>query len=231
MALVSCPECKKEISDQAKTCPHCGFPIEKIRNPFLKTNETRITPPPLPSIQNHQSISSINSQEDSSSQNSKIVTKLFNLFLWVVIIGIPVMFFVNINSNTNQSTGIETKSNLSPPPPVAVLNESKPEYLKTTATRIINTYANNEVKADTIYKDQYVEVTGKVDSIDSDISNNAVIWLSSNNEYEFRRIMANGDNNFIQNATHLDSGQIITLKCLGDGEIAGNPILRECKFI
>ena len=34
--------------------------------------------------------------------------------------------------------------------------------------------------------------------------------------------MANGDNNFIQNATHLDSGQIITLKCLGDGEIAGN---------
>ncbi len=111
------------------------------------------------------------------------------------------------------------------------MNASKHEYLKTTATRIINTYANNEVKADTIYKDQYVEVTGKVDSIDSDISNNAVIWLSSNNEYEFRRIMANGDNNFIQNATHLDSGQIITLKCLGDGEIAGNPILRECKFI
>lgn len=29
MALVLCPECKKEISDQAKTCPHCGFTIEK----------------------------------------------------------------------------------------------------------------------------------------------------------------------------------------------------------
>ncbi|HAV4812189.1 TPA: hypothetical protein JIU58_18795, partial [Acinetobacter baumannii] len=103
--------------------------------------------------------------------------------------------------------------------------------LKTTATRIINTYANNEVKADTIYKDQYIEVTGKVDSIDSDISNNAVIWLSSNNEYEFRKIMANGDNNFIQNAIHLDSGQLIKLQCVGDGEIVGNPILRECKFI
>ena len=24
MALKQCPECKKEISDEANTCPHCG---------------------------------------------------------------------------------------------------------------------------------------------------------------------------------------------------------------
>ena len=28
MALIKCPECGKEISDKAKTCPHCGVPIE-----------------------------------------------------------------------------------------------------------------------------------------------------------------------------------------------------------
>jgi|GEM_PF-154113 len=27
MALIKCPECKKKISDQCNTCPHCGFPI------------------------------------------------------------------------------------------------------------------------------------------------------------------------------------------------------------
>ena len=27
MALVSCEECKREVSDRATTCPHCGFPI------------------------------------------------------------------------------------------------------------------------------------------------------------------------------------------------------------
>lgn len=27
MALIKCPECKKEISDQAITCPNCGYPI------------------------------------------------------------------------------------------------------------------------------------------------------------------------------------------------------------
>ena len=28
MALINCPECKKEISDKAQTCPHCGFPVK-----------------------------------------------------------------------------------------------------------------------------------------------------------------------------------------------------------
>lgn len=27
MALLSCPECKRNISDQATACPHCGYPI------------------------------------------------------------------------------------------------------------------------------------------------------------------------------------------------------------
>ena len=29
MALIECPECKKEISDKAKECPHCGYPLVK----------------------------------------------------------------------------------------------------------------------------------------------------------------------------------------------------------
>lgn len=27
MALITCPECQKQISDQAATCPNCGFPL------------------------------------------------------------------------------------------------------------------------------------------------------------------------------------------------------------
>ena len=27
MSLIKCPECKKEISDKAKSCPNCGCPI------------------------------------------------------------------------------------------------------------------------------------------------------------------------------------------------------------
>jgi len=29
MALFECPECSKEISDQAINCVHCGYPLPK----------------------------------------------------------------------------------------------------------------------------------------------------------------------------------------------------------
>lgn len=28
MSLLPCPECGREISDQAAACPHCGYPIQ-----------------------------------------------------------------------------------------------------------------------------------------------------------------------------------------------------------
>lgn len=31
MALIECPECKKQISDKAHACIHCGYPIPKIK--------------------------------------------------------------------------------------------------------------------------------------------------------------------------------------------------------
>ena len=31
MALIKCPECGKEISDKAKNCIHCGYPIQDLK--------------------------------------------------------------------------------------------------------------------------------------------------------------------------------------------------------
>jgi len=36
MALINCPECKKEVSDSAKTCPHCGYKL--IEDDVKKTD-------------------------------------------------------------------------------------------------------------------------------------------------------------------------------------------------
>lgn len=46
MALIRCPECGKEISDRAKSCPNCGFPVEgghsqkDVRNEYHKSLKT-----------------------------------------------------------------------------------------------------------------------------------------------------------------------------------------------
>ena len=29
MSLIKCPECSKEISNKAQSCPHCGYPINE----------------------------------------------------------------------------------------------------------------------------------------------------------------------------------------------------------
>lgn len=36
MAMINCPECGREISDQAVTCPHCGTPIKKEDKKFCQ---------------------------------------------------------------------------------------------------------------------------------------------------------------------------------------------------
>src|SRR5262249_39106348 len=33
MALIQCPECAHELSDQAASCPHWGYPIQKAKGP------------------------------------------------------------------------------------------------------------------------------------------------------------------------------------------------------
>ena len=43
MAIIKCPECGKDISDMAKTCPTCGYPIgenPKSENGFSNSTKT-----------------------------------------------------------------------------------------------------------------------------------------------------------------------------------------------
>ncbi|MCU9949143.1 zinc ribbon domain-containing protein [Pseudomonas solani] len=35
MALIDCPECNRSISDQAPSCPQCGYPMKGGANPRL----------------------------------------------------------------------------------------------------------------------------------------------------------------------------------------------------
>ena len=45
MALITCPDCKKEISDSAESCPSCGRPMStSIKCPTCKsTNVEKIS--------------------------------------------------------------------------------------------------------------------------------------------------------------------------------------------
>ena len=40
MALVPCVECGREISEKAKTCPHCGYPFAEKESLGVKKDDT-----------------------------------------------------------------------------------------------------------------------------------------------------------------------------------------------
>ena len=41
MALIKCPECEREVSDQAQSCPNCGYPLRKQPPPVPPTGEVQ----------------------------------------------------------------------------------------------------------------------------------------------------------------------------------------------
>lgn len=44
MSLINCPECNKEISDKAVSCPNCGFPIQEQVSKLKSSSTTDICP-------------------------------------------------------------------------------------------------------------------------------------------------------------------------------------------
>ncbi len=39
MALITCPECSKQVSDQASSCPSCGYPITQEEEDVFDFND------------------------------------------------------------------------------------------------------------------------------------------------------------------------------------------------
>lgn len=43
MAIIKCPECKKDVSDKAANCPNCGNPIDtSIKCPKCGSKNTKV---------------------------------------------------------------------------------------------------------------------------------------------------------------------------------------------
>ena len=107
--------------------------------------------------------------------------------------------------------------------------QMEPE-LNISATELINAYKGNEVKADKMYKGKIVEVNGIVDAIDSGIDDKAVVRLSDGDEFSFYNIHCYIDNDNQDKACELKKGENVTIIGKADGEIAGQPCIKDCKI-
>ncbi|MBN2642939.1 MAG: hypothetical protein JXR78_14910 [Victivallales bacterium] len=92
---------------------------------------------------------------------------------------------------------------------------------------ILNTYKENEVRGDNIYKSKYIEVTGYVDSIKKDAFGNLFITLGTGSQFEIPQIQAFFDKSQNKVLSRLEKMQEITIVGKVDG-LMMNVIMKKC---
>jgi hypothetical protein len=74
MALISCPECGKDISDKVKACPHCGYPL-------VEETQVNVQPQPV-------ELKSVNLTNRDPAKTRKILLAGFGVILFFALLAI-----------------------------------------------------------------------------------------------------------------------------------------------
>lgn len=136
---------------------------------------------------------------------------------WIVIILVVLFVIGLIFSGDDEGSVSSTTDTVSTETAIPV-----------TATELYNAYDSNEVGADKQYKGKLLQISGTIESIDSGISDQAVLQLGTGEM--FMSVSAEGDDNFTNTASTLSKGQQVNLLCRGAGEVIGMPFVDECVF-
>lgn len=250
MALISCYECNKTISNSANSCPHCGAPS--------KNNFRTYSPLDTPFEEN-----AISTEYKKVPFFIALLIVLCPiLFVWLLLdrnysqkdkkigfiyLAISVIFFIFFV----KPFGIENQPNIEPTEtPYPAYNQEKTPAetvenhpIQTTAHQKSKTniqvsalkyyadYQQNEVSADQKYKGNTLLLQGMVFGINKDYSDQVYLSiLGSNNYYGIDRIHANLLPTELQTASKLVKGDIVQLICTGGTMIMGFPILDDCQI-
>ncbi|WP_180036070.1 MULTISPECIES: hypothetical protein [unclassified Acinetobacter] len=150
-------------------------------------------------------------------------------FVWLALSLIIV--FATPSNDTNYAENSANQSE----PAALISNEEQqvqaPAAIQVSASELFQNYEANEVAADRNFKGQIIEITGSVKAIDSGMGDGANVQFNVGDEYGLNSVTASGDESFDNFAASLSKGQTVTLRCVGGGEVIGQPFLRDCQAI
>lgn len=173
MALLKCPECGKDVSSSAQTCPSCGHPLKKRKK-----------------------------EKKKGSCLTKILGVIIVFFVLVFAIA-----GVDDNEENNAVTKIDSKTK----------QEKEIEYIEISSSDLIDIYNENQVKCKQNYDKKSLAVTGKVQSVGTDVMNNTYVCLGHDSDFTFIGIQCyTKDNEQINIISELKEGDTITV--YGKGE-------------
>jgi hypothetical protein len=140
MALIKCPECGKEISDQAIKCPKCGCPI----------NETHVN-------FNDKAFDDFwNDTEEEPRHKKRFNPLIIVIIILVAIIAVGAFFFIKFYYSSNSPTEQEETKTTSEPVEQIDEEEEKPteeyeveeEPTEEEKEQIAMEYVHNYIKGD-----------------------------------------------------------------------------------
>ncbi|WP_408585951.1 OB-fold protein [Novosphingobium sp.] len=95
-----------------------------------------------------------------------------------------------------------------------------------TSAELARAYDENEVAAQQKYQDKVLLVSGRVESIELDLTNDPVIHLDGLNEYQ--PVSVHLEKDASAQASALKKGQHLGVQCVKVGEVMGYPQLSDC---
>lgn len=103
------------------------------------------------------------------------------------------------------------------------------EYLFVTAEQAQKEYDANEARADKKFKGKSLVVSGTVSKIQSGFDDEPFVVLKTKNM--FQSPQAKFKKSEFDKVIDLNKGQKVKFACIGEGEIAGTPMFKNCVFI
>lgn len=256
MPMIKCPECGKEVSDLASSCPNCGFP--------LGYNVGNTTPLNKNIYQQQNLAQPVRAYVHEPKKNSilGIIAIIFSILGITFIVGIilavidlcrkdgkkKVLSIVSLficafwlvlavsvgkdDSNDEKTTvSVESQSivedSIENTEKETTKKETKEikkekqdvseEYIDITSTELIDAYNENQVKCKQKYDGKLIKVTGKVDSVGTDIMGTTYVCLGHDTEFTFVGVQCYAkDDDTINQIAELKEGDLITVS--GKGE-------------
>lgn len=101
MALISCPACKKTISDKAESCPNCGHPISP-----KEKKESTVNVLPL------QNVNSMEQNKNNGVGTAGFIVSLIGAVLfWFPVLGVILLLVGFLLSLSGLIVGLSSERN------------------------------------------------------------------------------------------------------------------------
>ncbi len=204
MPMITCPDCNKEMSDSAQTCPSCGKPNVNApaeERPVGILLGIGIFLIPL--------IFSWFTLRKGHTTKAKVIS-----FSWLVLS----LVFIGIQDGENNSSN---SFSLSP------TTASSEQIMQVSIRDILSAYKDNEVGADNTYKGNIIQVTGIIDSVKKDVMDNLYVTIGTGAQFEIPVIQAFFNDSMNNQLGQLRKGSRLTVVCRVEG-LMMNVLAKDC---